>query len=83
MLKELEDRIIELKRDIIEEICKKRLPRKVSIRCNDPYDTESPSVEICEVKKGGMVVEEYHDLIFFHDWNVETLICILEEMEGK
>ena len=81
MLKEFEDRVIELKRDVIEEICKKKLPRKVSIRCDDPYDTENPSVEICEVRKGGMIVEEYHDLIFFYDWNVETLICILEEIE--
>lgn len=82
MLKEFEDRIVRLKRDIIEEICKKELPRKVSIRCGDPYsEPETPSVEICEVRKGGVIVEEYHDLIFFHDWNIETLICILEEIE--
>lgn len=81
MLKEFTNRINNLRRDIIEEIYKKELPKEVSIRCDDPYDPEELSVEIYEIKKSGVMTEEYDEVIPFYEWSVETLICILEEIE--
>jgi len=81
MLQEFEDRITNLRRDIIEEIRKKELPKEVSIRCDDPYDPEEPSVEICEIKITGVITEEYDGVIPFRQWSIETLVCILEEIE--
>jgi len=84
MLQELKDRITYLKRDIIEEIREKGLPKEVSIRCDDPYsEPETPSVEIYKIKITGVMTEEYDEAIPFNEWSVETLICILEELEGK
>jgi len=83
MLKEFKSRISALKAEIIEEIRKKELPREVSIRCDDPYDPEEPSVEICEIRKTGAVIEGYSQIIGFSVWSIETLVCILEEIERE
>jgi len=83
MLQEFKDRIIDLKQDITEEIRKKELPKEVSIRCDDPYDPEEPSVEIYEIRKTGVIVKEYIEIIDFSIWSIETLVCILEEIERE
>lgn len=83
MLEEFEDRITDLKRDVIEEIRKKELPKEVSIRCDDPYDPEEPSVVIYEIKITGVMTQEYYEVIPFRQWSIETLVCMLEQIEGE
>ena len=82
MLKEFKSRIRGLKGEIIEEIRKKELPKEVSIRCDDPYDVDT-SAEISEIRQTGVETQEYEQIISFSLWNIETLICILEELERE
>jgi len=83
MLKEFKSRITALKAEIIEEICKKELPKEISIRCDDPYDPENPSVGISGIRVTGVETQEYESVIGFSVWSVETLVCILEELERE
>lgn len=80
MLKEFKERVQKLRQDLIEAISRKKLPKEVSIRCDDPYDPEQPAVEIGQIRKEGVVTEEYEGAIAFNQWSVETLLCILEEI---
>jgi len=83
MTKQYQERIAKLRKEMIQDLETFKKSVEVSIRTDDPYDPEQPSICIYEVNKDGILAEEYEERISFNDLSVELLLCILEEIERR
>ena len=83
MTKQYQERIAKLRKEMIQDLETFKKSVELSIRTDDPYDPQQPSICIYEVNKDGILAEEYEERISFNDLSVELLLCILEEIERR